>query len=435
MPPSIRRAPNPMKTKFFFFGCWNLDNCAALDFRHEVITSIRSHPFDFGIIAGDNIYPRKSQDKKPYYQSTLQTFHKLPKIPIYVTIGNHDVKKESILRKQLITVEESNATSDTRLIMTSNVMNEKRGQIRILCIDTNLLGGSIPAIYSIPDIPFLICKNGEDVVKWLSTQLSIFHVGWTIIVGHEPLVTVRPDKERISQLSYADELIELIAAHKRCVYMCADTHNFQAWNITCGSNTFPMIVSGTGGAKPDPQIALDSTYASLARTGRNQYSIAGPNGPHHIKLDLVASRPAYGYCDILCSSTHLYLVYISLSGCIAKNKEPLHIECGINGKLRPLAEPAESAESAEACTPPPYTNCDFTQDVELTGGSNFTDSLKKALLSTRKPVGLMKLLDRGASVAEIKEFLNTKPKYIQAVSRKLTHPHLIARIAKMFALT
>jgi hypothetical protein len=69
--------------------------------------------------------------------------------------------------------------------------------------------------------------------------------------------------------------------------------------------------------------------------------------------------------------------------------------------------------------------------MSLTGGSEFTASVKRAIRSTRKPAGLTKLVNDGATVAEIQAFLASKPNYILAISRKLTHPHLIARLAKM----
>ena len=75
---------------FFVFGCWNRDNCSGnrLDYRKAVIHQIleKKDYFDFGIIAGDNIYPHKKKEKKEdktstvdekekkekkYYQSTL----------------------------------------------------------------------------------------------------------------------------------------------------------------------------------------------------------------------------------------------------------------------------------------------------------------------------------------------------------------------------
>ena len=51
------------KPTFFFFGCWNRDtNVGKIDNRGMVLKNLADSwkDFDFGIIAGDNVYPIKN---------------------------------------------------------------------------------------------------------------------------------------------------------------------------------------------------------------------------------------------------------------------------------------------------------------------------------------------------------------------------------------
>ena len=73
-----------MGDSFFIFGCWNEDNCNddLLDHRMKVLNMIKENiddksgtkkEYEFGIVAGDNIYPVKDKSKKKlFYKKTLK---------------------------------------------------------------------------------------------------------------------------------------------------------------------------------------------------------------------------------------------------------------------------------------------------------------------------------------------------------------------------
>lgn len=333
--------------RFFFFGCWNRDNCEAKDYRAAVLGSLkkahRKSGFDFGLIAGDHIYPHVDHSKsKTYWQTTVDyAFNLLADVgvnEIYATVGNHDVKKESILMAQL-------KNDNDTMYMHKNAYSVRPCRyLKIICIDTNLLGASIPKFYTtskeelIRD--FVVVPSGVAMLDWLQVELDrpTPENVWTIVVGHDPLVTVRVNK--IVHMNHAFDLIKMISSKKRCMYMCADTHNFQAWRIRYGGNSFPMIVSGTGGAKPD---------AALTRLGNYTTEVNMKNTMFH----LIASHAPYGYCDIACSKSRFIIDYKPLPGCgQAEKEEVIHLEFNVEtnvfmSSLDPIPEPHASCAAID----------------------------------------------------------------------------------------
>lgn len=94
-----------MSDPFFFFGCWNRDNCeegCPTVPRDAVLQALetKEKTFNFGVIAGDNVYPKTVKDGctkyKKYYKSTLKRgFDKLAASTSgkqkHVILGNHNV--------------------------------------------------------------------------------------------------------------------------------------------------------------------------------------------------------------------------------------------------------------------------------------------------------------------------------------------------------
>lgn len=301
---------------FFLFGCWNRDNCSGnkLDYRKALAEKIllKDDYFNFGIITGDNIYQHKATEEKKkkeknYYESTLNYgFDLLKKLKIntinkqiYGTIGNHDIDLPNILQKQI----ESNV-----LTMPYNVFsNYDNKNLRIIFIDTNLFdkkwddsdNNELFKIKNNIGSAFYVIKNIDDLEKYLDNIKREEFNGWNIIIGHEPIISIKLKKSeyKINNLDRYEEILEKLASIPKAVYMCADVHSFQAWNIRTKEKTLPMIVVGTGGAEPDQ-------------------TIENKNFDHEgINLDLLATEYPYGYCDISYNENEFFITYIPLNGC------------------------------------------------------------------------------------------------------------------------
>jgi hypothetical protein len=290
--------------RFFFYGCWNRDNCSGADYRLAVIDALyqQAKNFDFGIIAGDNVYPHKiktgTAKTKSYYAKTLSyAFDAMQRVrdllkskKIFAVLGNHDVATPGVLKAQL---------NHTTFEMPSNIYTVSDSQLRLIFIDTNLLqlDGSIPKAYKNTDeeISNFLDKDvndGATLMVWLSNKLKEPHSGWTVVVGHEPIKTKKASKDQ--ELMIANEIIKMLSESPNTVYMCADTHNFQAVQLSTDSHATLMIVAGTGGADPDPSL---------------------PVGNKGNGYNLIASESPFGYCDVVCTSKKLTITYRHLPGC------------------------------------------------------------------------------------------------------------------------
>lgn len=363
--------------RFFFVGCWNNDNCEGdfLDYRKAVFRKLArdAKKFDFGVIAGDNIYSHTTLEdgkkKKVYLQNTWD-FAKdmLPRFtkPIFGTIGNHDVANERVLHKQLEIGEDISNNSLTHSLflgpMNCYALNVSPS-LRILFIDTNVLGTSIPKLYQQQEYKhrsvheYMSYRTEDAVLKWLRRELSNKSSkgfeGLTVVVGHEPIVSIKEKAKslKIGALNSYRELLNILHNIKRVMYMCADVHSFQAWNIPWNGKYIPMVVAGTGGASPDnPPISLYSEYVI----------------DNH-KLELVAAKAPYGYCDIDIQPRMYTITYVPI-GC-GKRKTVLRYD-STNRKLVVIPTMVESVKMSDDCSqdaPEPIhaKYCDMTNNPVL----------------------------------------------------------------------
>lgn len=314
-----------MPTQFFFFGCWNRDNCGDKDYRKGLFDTLQpiASTFDFGVIAGDNVYAHN----KRYYQSTLDygfgLLHDLKKElrlqKIYATIGNHDVYRKKVLEYQI---------NSPVITMPSNMyLREITPYLRVLFIDTNIFSHKkIPLYEQKSDLShfktptgkeFFVVKSEEEISRVLQALLKkdqeTNYQGWTIVVGHEPIVSIKPKIKKGEYLTKInnwipyERVLETLASIPKTVYMCADVHSFQGWNIHTRKGILPMVVVGTGGGEPDETLAK-GTYTKDAQT-----------------LDLIASEYPYGYCEVRCTPQKLEVLYKPLLNCTVSNKT-IHLQ-------------------------------------------------------------------------------------------------------------
>jgi len=354
------------KMEFFFFGCWNRDNCSGtrLDYRKAVITEIARKNYEFGIIAGDNAYARYG---KQYYMDTIDNgFDMLYDINAFKlgVIGNHDIHEgglkssaihegglkssaihEGSLKSSAIhegglkssaihegSLKSSAIHSDTSILerevkhgsvfmpAANYVVNYKNA--RIIVVDTNVLnGGSVPrALYEKLDFTNLFFKP-ESLIRWMEEELERPFDGWTFVVGHQPIISakIKKTKHKKESLVEVPRLMKLLGGRPKTVYLSADIHQFQAWELEYHGYRVPMFVAGTGGAEPDPikpGLGLD---------------IEG------VVQEPLIVQDAYGYCSVKVKEKELIVTYHAL-GCDIGNEDgnnkKVQIRIGIDGKMK-----------------------------------------------------------------------------------------------------
>jgi hypothetical protein len=359
---------------FFFFGCWNRDHCDSdvpqLDYRKGVFDTLMRSPqntYDFGIIAGDNVYPHKyivanGNKEKRYYRKTLEYGYGLlgalkertRQKCIFATIGNHDVERTRVLEYQVTspvtTMPHNMYAIEKPLILAT--------YLRILVLDTN--------IYTQPNYAsfmntmkkitrdFYVVHNDADVIAHIEAyrQKTRNYNGWTIVVGHEPILTIKQKDRKMKTTAWQplEPILTTLASMEKTVYMCADVHSFQAWNIKLDNGRLlPMVVVGTGGAEPDETLPKMTHPVNT------------------ISMELVASAYPYGYCSVKCSRDSLSFYYQLLHGCTETNE--VQLEYSVKDKK--LIQTVEiTPVSVGKCIAPKTeaTLCTPTEDIGNDGG-------------------------------------------------------------------
>ena len=149
--------------------------------------------------------------------------------------------------------------------------------------------------------------NSSDNKKSMNKQL--------FVMGHVPLFSDKKNELNKNKEMNDDILAALydMLVKYNCIYLCADTHNFNIMKITNTQNSKSLIqiTCGTGGAKPDlidEKIGLD--YFSKFENIDN----------YNIYYNSINS---YGYCKIIKQSDKIIIVYNKLIDAL-KNDEDLH---------------------------------------------------------------------------------------------------------------
>ena len=113
-------------------------------------------------------------------------------------------------------------------------------------------------------------------------------------------------------------LYDILAEHK-CIYLCADCHNFNIMSIKKGGKCVIQITSGTGGADPDIIKDLkDKKVVQLSEYNITYYSIN-----------------SYGYCKIAVEESSVVVSYnkIIAADCNNKSIDELYVYSVKNNEI------------------------------------------------------------------------------------------------------
>jgi len=175
---------------FFHFGCWNVDGCVGENSKTKrIVDRIKKNGYNFGIIAGDNIYPTKIQGKK---KEKLRTDLNIlsngidylvnTDIKIYPVLGNHDVESIRNIGQEKYISDDDQIIADCehfylqlkKWMPMGNMYDWEFGNSHFVAIDTNImevLSGEESAISAIEQHPNL---NGcsQKTKKHIINQLD-----------------------------------------------------------------------------------------------------------------------------------------------------------------------------------------------------------------------------------------------------------------------
>jgi hypothetical protein len=315
---------------FIHFGCWN-DGLCDINTNNNALSSViksieKAKPPSFYIVAGDNYYPKKDKDKEKDKEKDKDKKSKTPRLfvenefdsgfncldsiqkkaPMYLLMGNHDLKYEKnlisdnstkldkchIIKKQITkdfdTQSYAHLMSNHTICLFINTVlytDDRNESKDCISIYRNVKLNTIEQYQNVDETVLV------EILKTISRYHKLKNI---IIVGHDPIVTRRLKKDKDKReplhcdgLEFLNKLYNIVPSANK-YYLCADTHNYQEATIMLRNHQIQQYVVGTGGTDLDREyIPNDNSLISL----QNNY-----NGLFY-KLNLINISHGYLLCN------------------------------------------------------------------------------------------------------------------------------------------
>ena len=244
--------------------------------RQQCATELRC---DFGLMSGDNIYPKgatgdPAQDVPTFDALFTQPFGALwpdhdPKQPLFfVSLGNHDWYNSRAGAEAQVRFHETNRPFYMDGFFYSYRFDVQGKSVEIFVIDTEMLLSP----YTLPD--YDKGKDGEMVlsgetdrggtpnalpvteeerqqVQWFADALAASTADWKLVMGHHPIWQSRADS-KFAQSQKLRELIMPALCRDADGYFAGHQHTIEVHQDSCatvegaGAVPLPQVVSGAG---------------------------------------------------------------------------------------------------------------------------------------------------------------------------------------------
>lgn len=319
---------------FLLFGCWNYvpeegANTKQEVARNNVLRYVQKHESKYGfvVVAGDNVYQRKrAKDKKnaPLEDASWRAHERdlimngfellgaslKEKRKAHIILGNHNAS--TALPSEVQAAQMTRASRKLELHTYHRVLEHDNDAFnscaKVLLINTNVLlccdkkkKDSVEQQEQEQEQQ----KNIAHLCKFLQDNLSTDPDVWNIVVGHEPLISMKSKggKPKTDLLCGLDAIMAVFAKFNNVVYMCADVHMFQAGTVVSSKSghKVPMVVCGTGGAELDDPPVVPTTMNTNHKAAF----------PYH--LDLSVTDKSHGFCSIWVSKERMRVTFKSIT--------------------------------------------------------------------------------------------------------------------------
>jgi len=178
----------------------------------------QNSPFQFVVLAGDNIYPngeveRMGQAFEQPYQFFLQR-----QIPFYAVLGNHDIRIDDG------TPQIAYSKSNPLFYLPSRYYYFSEKNVDFFALDTNY--------------------NAEwrSQLPWLYKSLQMSRAKWKIVFGHHPFYSSGQHGSNPDFIKYLSPVFREFGVN---LYLCGHDHNYERFSNINGTT---YIVHGGGGA-------------------------------------------------------------------------------------------------------------------------------------------------------------------------------------------
>ena len=339
-----------VKNNFVFFGCWNNINCEdknILNVRDTVLSLLKKLKENTKIIlAGDNWYSQKRDNKKYYLPEILISgYKKLFDVSkdVSIVLGNHDINKPKnrtlcedlgcMLFLQVKAIENilSNSTDSTDSTDNLNVTEMQLKplyrfkKVKLYSCEPRLVKQYNSNVYFLYLNTNIFLEDAEYIYNYIEKiekLLTLKYISLLYIIGHHPFFSYKPKDTDTDSSKYFKSVKELyfkkpaedkiaaiysildIFARYKSIYLCADVHNFQICKL---HRNIVMITCGTGGADRD-EVNEPITSSSF------------PLNKSYTATDLYVHN-SYGFSDITYDDNSIFVDYYKIADGEAYNKK------------------------------------------------------------------------------------------------------------------
>ena len=328
-----------IKNNFVFFGCWNNINCKdknVLNVRDTVLSLLKILKKNTKIIlAGDNWYSQKRDNKKYYLPEILISgYKKLFDVSkdVSIVLGNHDINKPKdqklcedlgcMLFLQVKAIENilSNSTDSTDNLNVTEMQLKplyRFKKVKLYSCEPRLVKQYNSNVYFLYLNTNIFLEDAEYIYNYIEKiekLLTLKYISLLYIIGHHPFFSYKPKDSDNGPSEYFKSVKELyfkkpaedkiaaiyrfldIFARYKSIYLCADVHNFQICKL---HRNIVMITCGTGGADRD-EVNEPITSSSF------------PLNKSYTATDLYVHN-SYGFSDITYDNNNIIVDYYKIA--------------------------------------------------------------------------------------------------------------------------
>jgi acid phosphatase len=192
----------------------------------------QENPFQFVILAGDNIYPNGEIDRVQQVFERPYRYFLERKVPFYGVLGNHDIRSDNGIPQ----------IAYAQFNMPDRYYYFQRQGVDFWGIDTNHNA------------------NWRSQLNWLYKGLQMSKARWKIVFGHHPFYSSGQHGSNPDFIKYIAPLFKEFGVS---LYLCGHDHDYERFSDINGTT---YIVHGGGGAPLYPlkqRLAQSSFFASV----------------------------------------------------------------------------------------------------------------------------------------------------------------------------
>jgi hypothetical protein len=183
----------------------------------------RTHPFDLGLVLGDNFYETGINDPDSgRWQDQWEDLYNPLGIRFYATLGNHDYYDPGSPAAEIARSKRSRSWCLPRRYYTFTA-----GPVQFFALDTD---------------PIEQKRSPGNQLDWLEKALAASSAPWKIVYGHHPVYSTGSEHGDTPEM--ISDVLPLLKKHKVDVYFAGHDHNLEYLKP---EGDLHFFVSGAGG--------------------------------------------------------------------------------------------------------------------------------------------------------------------------------------------